>query len=384
MTTQNVFCTAPWVGLTIREDGHVRTCCIGEKSLGDLNKQSIDDIVRSPTLIDIQQKMLSGLPDLENCKSCVSLQEKSGIATLKEHYNQFYPTFDPNQIELMCLDIRWNNACNLSCMYCTPKFSSVWQDRLEIKRSSVVKDYQDNLLQWILDRSHQTQEITLVGGEPLLMKQNYALIDQLSDQCKISIITNLSYDLPRLPCITKMLSRPKENTIWNVSLDNTGSQFEYVRQGASWQQVKDNLIYLNQHWNELVSVNFVVSMFSVFEVVSTVQILHQLGVKKITFLPITSNSAIDVFNMPDSIRLVAAKQLRLAQQWHFANIFHEDRDLYPLKGLDIIIEQLSKPNAHPLISKDAFFEKIKWYNSYNTQNFQDLWPNVIDLVEKYL
>ena len=384
MTTQNVFCTAPWVGLTIREDGHVRTCCIGEKSLGDLNEQSIDDIVNSPTLIKIQQKMLSGLPDLENCKSCVSQQQQAGIAPLKEHYNQFYPTFDLDQIKLMCLDIRWNNTCNLGCMYCTPKFSSVWQDRLTIKRSPVVKDYQDDLLQWILDRSHQTQEITLVGGEPLLMKQNYELINQLSDQCKISIITNLNYDLPRLPCITKMLSRPKENTIWNVSLDNIGAQFEYVRHGASWQQVKDNLIYLNQHWDELVSVNFVVSMFSAFEVVHTVQVLHQLGVKKITFLPIINNSAIDVFNMPEPIRLAAAEQLQLAQQWHFTNTHPEDRDFNPLKGLDIIIEQLSKPNTHTPVSKDEFFEKIKWYDSYNTQNFQDLWPNVIDLVEKYL
>jgi hypothetical protein len=45
---------------------------------------------------------------------------------------------------------------------------------------------------------------------------------------------------------------------------------------------------------------------------------------------------------------------------------------------------LSNPNTHPSISKDEFFEKINWYDSYSTQNFQYLWPNVIDLVEKYL
>jgi MoaA/NifB/PqqE/SkfB family radical SAM enzyme len=35
-----VYCTAPFNGLTIREDGHVRTCCSGINSLGNLNKDT--------------------------------------------------------------------------------------------------------------------------------------------------------------------------------------------------------------------------------------------------------------------------------------------------------------------------------------------------------
>jgi MoaA/NifB/PqqE/SkfB family radical SAM enzyme len=384
MTTQKVFCTAPWAGFTVRENGQVLTCCVGKIPLGNLNQQSIDSIVKSPTLVEIQKKMLSGESNLENCKFCIDEQKKSGVAGLQQHYNRFYPTFDPDQVKLKCLDIRWHNTCNLGCVYCTPTFSSVWQDRLKIKRSTVVKDYQDELLEWILDRSSETEEITLVGGEPMLMKQNYSLINQLSDQCRISIITNLSYDLSRLPCITKMLSRPKENTIWNVSLDNIGKQFEYVRNGSSWQQVSDNLQYLNQHWNNLVNINLVYSMFSAFDIVKTVQVLHQLGFKKINFVSINENPSVDVFNMPEPIRQAAAEQLQLTKQWHFENIHPEDKDFYPLNGLDAMLDHLSGLNVQSTITKDTFFDKIKWYDQYNTQKFQDLWPNVIDLVEKYL
>jgi len=384
MTPQNIFCTAPWSGLTVKENGEVLTCCVGQTSLGNLNQQGIDHILQSSTLSKIKQKMLSGAPDFENCKECVRQQSHAGIAPVREHYNHFYPTVTTDQTRLQCLDIRWNNLCNLSCMYCTPKLSSTWQDRLNIKRSPVAKDYQDELLEWILLRSHDTKEITLVGGEPMLMKQNFKLIESLPDQCKISIITNLNYDLPQLPCIPKMLSRPKENTIWNVSLENTGKQFEYVRHGADWQQIRSNLMYLTQHWKELVSVNFVFCMFSAFDIVETVKILHGLGVKKITFSPINMCPTLDVFNMPEPIRLAAANQLQMAQEWHLENIPPDDRSLYPLKGLDAIIDQLSKPSTANFISRQVFFDKIKWYDSYNTQKFHDLWPNVIDLVEKYL
>lgn len=64
-----VFCTAPWAGLTVREDGHVKTCCVGGTSLGNLNDTSIQEILKSQSLADIQQNMLSGEPDKKNCRA---------------------------------------------------------------------------------------------------------------------------------------------------------------------------------------------------------------------------------------------------------------------------------------------------------------------------
>jgi len=384
MTHHKVFCTAPWTGLTIRENGFVKTCCVGEVNLGNLNYQSMDDILNSPSLKEIQKKMSNGEPDLQNCKHCISEQKQAGFAALQQHYNQYYPEFNPNQIELKNLDLRWNNVCNLGCMYCGPDFSSVWENRLEIKRGTAVKDYQDDLLAWILKHSTEIQELMLVGGEPMLMKQNYSLLNQLPDECRVSIITNLSYNITTLPCISNLLRRPKENTVWNVSLENTGFQFEYVRNGGSWEQVKNNLEYLNQNWPGFVNVNFVYSMFSAFDILETIKTLHELGIKKINFVTINQRPTIDVFNMPDPIRQEAARQLNLAQQWHMKNIHPEDRNLYPLEGADSIFNQLMKPNTTPSVTKENFLTKIQWYDQYNTQKFQDLWPNVIDLVARYL
>jgi organic radical activating enzyme len=381
---QKVYCTAPWTGLTVREDGHVQTCCVGGTSLGNLNEISIEKILDSQPLKDIQRKMLSGEPDQKNCQSCIDSETQSGLATLKEHYNLFYPDFDKDHLKLQSLDVRWNNSCNLGCMYCDPTFSSVWQNRLNIKRDSVIKSYQDELLQWILSRSTEINEVMLVGGEPMLMKQNYRLLDSLSGQCKISIITNLSYNLPELPCISRLLSRPRSNTKWNVSLENTGMKFEYVRNLGKWSQIEDNFRYLAQHWPETISINFVYSMFSAFDIVDTIKTFHQFEIKKINMFPITDNYTMDVFNMPAVIRKKAAHELESARKWHFENLHPEDRDFYPIQGIDAIINRLIESEEPASIKLPMFNDQIIQYDQYNSKKFRDLWPNVIDLVEEYL
>lgn len=387
-----IYCTAPWVGLTVREDGHVRTCCMGNISLGNLNQNSMDEVLASHQLKQIKQQMLAGQPDQENCKSCILEEKHTGFSTLKNHYNKYYPKFDHDHFELQFLDVRWNNSCNLGCVYCNERFSSVWENRLKIKRAPVVKPYQDDLLQWILDRSGEISELMLVGGEPMLMKQNYELLNQLSDQCKLSIITNLSYDLPKLPCTPRLLSRPRQNIRWNISLENTGMKFEYVRNMGKWSQIENNFRYLTQHWPETISINFVYSMFSAFDIMETIRTFHQFGIKKINLFPISvtnrdsssNNHSMDIFNMPASIRIKAAQELELAREWHHENLHPEDRDFYPIQGIDIIINQLNESENQPSVTLNMFRDQIAWYDQYNNQKFKDLWPDVIDLVEKYL
>ena len=379
-----IYCTAPWSGVTVREDGHVRTCCVGTTSLGNLNENTIDQIINSTTLDQIRQDMLSNNPNLQNCGSCIKSEKQSGLATLKQHYNEFYPITNVNEFNLKNLDIRWNNTCNLGCMYCNQTFSSTWQDRLGLDRSSVVKHYQNNLLDWILDNASQLQEIMLVGGEPMLMKQNYAVLNRLPDQSKVSIITNLSYDLPNLPCTPKLLSRPRKNTVWNVSLENTKSQFEYVRNGSKWKLIQRNLEYLTQHWPNTISINFVYSMFSAFSITDTVQILNQLGIKKINLFAIKGNPTMDVFNMPMPIRMAAADELERAIKWHVDQLHPEDKDLYTFNGADATLAQLRKSTGLSRITLDSFLSKIEWYDQYNETNFATLWPNVLDLVKKHL
>jgi MoaA/NifB/PqqE/SkfB family radical SAM enzyme len=384
MTNPTVYCSAPWNGLTIREDGHVRTCCIGQTSLGNLNKVSIQEIENSEALKQIQQKMLSGQPDLDNCSGCVKLVSQSGLATLRNYYNTNYPDINHNLLKLKVVDVRWNNICNLGCLYCNEQFSSTWNNRLTHKiHTKPVKEYQDDLLLWILKHVDSIQELMLVGGEPLLMKQNYELLKHLPNDCRISIITNLSYDLKNNPAFLPLLEKSKETVVWNVSLENLENKFEYVRSGADWEQLKNNLVLLSEHWPQSISINMTYSMFSAFDIVDTIKQFHNFGIKKFNIFAVTQNRSIDVFNMPTAIKQLAYQQLKQAYCWHNDQIHPEDKQLYQWVGVEQLLSHLESSEEHP-IGLEEFENKIKWYDQWSVNKFSELWPEVHDLARQYL
>lgn len=368
-----VYCTAPWNGLTIRENGEVKTCCVGKTTLGNLNSQSIQKIESGKILANLRKSMLQDSPNLDNCRDCIDHENRSGLSSLRQHYLQHYPSID--HLQLQFLDIRWNNTCNLGCMYCSPLFSSTWVDRLSSnKKITPVRPYQDQLLDWILERADHVKEIMLVGGEPMLMKQNYALLERLPQDCRISIITNLSYDLEHLPCINNLLSRPAECVVWNVSLENTGQQFEYVRNGAKWAKVEHNLKYIVSRWP--VSVSMVYNLFSAFDLVNTIKTLGGLGIRKFNFMPVGGVNEIDIFRMPESVKLIALAELEQAIKWHTQSIHPEDQDLYTMQGTEPLLASLKLPTTEP-ISVEEIKQKIKWFDSWNNKRFEDLWPNAV-------
>lgn len=380
-----VYCTAPWNGVTVRENGDVKTCCQGNTTLGNLNNTSIQEILKSENLSSIRNLMSNGEPDIQNCNFCIHQERTTGLSSLRQHYLNYYPNVYADT-QLKNLDIRWNNLCNLGCMYCSPTFSSTWEDRLNItKISRPVKEYQDDLLDFILEKVDQVEEIMLVGGEPLLMKQNYKLLQSIPKRTRISIITNLSYDLEKLPCIDNLLDRPAENTIWSISLENLDQQFEYVRNGASWSQVEKNLKFLNKHWPDTASVIMVYSMFNAFDIHNVITRLHSFGIKKFTLQSYFGPNEINVFNMPKVIQHAAHDVLLQARDFHYSNIHPDDIDSYQINNLDSLSEKLkdSDPPNHP-VSKKEFFERISWYNKWNKTQYSDLWPYVIDLVQQHL
>lgn len=293
------------------------------------------------------------------CQSCIDQERTNGLATLRQHYLKFYPEFDQERLTLKFIDVRWNNSCNLGCLYCSPSFSSVWVDRLQQQNKvRPTKSYQDDLLHWILERIDHVREIMLVGGEPLLMKQNYYLLSQLPMDCKISIITNLSYNLKELPCWKDLIKRPADNVIWNVSLENIGKKFEYVRSGGIWSQVEKNIMLLKQYWPDTVSLNMVYNLFSAFDLLDTIEYFHSNNIKKFNLFPVNNNAQIELSNFPHDIRLQAANYLELTMQRHLDLIHVEDRALYPLQGSHSILKSLLEKQGKHTITLETFEKQI--------------------------
>ena len=377
------YCTAPWTGLIIKENGNVGCCCPGTTVLGNVKSEHIDDILNSFELKKIKKDLLENQYN-NNCETCYSLEKNSGTATPRNHFNFHFPDINKG---LQFLDLRWNNLCNLNCVYCGPSFSSTWEEKLNPNKTKTIRNsYDIELEEWILSKSTQIYELILIGGEPLLMKQNIALLEKISDDARLSVITNLSYNLSNNPCAKLLFKRPQDNTLWNISVENYGNKFEYIRTGADWNQFKTNLELLVTHAPNTVNLLMVYGIFSALDLLNTVRMYYSLGVKKIQLQMLGENPALDLFNFPISILTIARNQLAEVIAWQ-KHTYGIDYDLYKCPDIDAILTKLDEMlynNNHQVISKSNFISEIEKYDHWTKHKFSELWTNEYNLILKEL
>ena len=250
------FCAAPWRGLHINPRGDVKTCCAGDPNmLGNLNDQSIEQILNGPTLKEIRKTMSTGQVH-SYCSNCVKA-ERFGADSERQWHNRVNPDIDyataGDQYHYpVIVDVRWNTTCNLSCNYCSEWASSRWSALKGIPFKSGTRPYYEQVCDFIQQHPEHVKEVALVGGEPLLLPENERLLDVIPEQSVITIITNMSVDLERNKIFKKLAQRTRVG--WSMSFDNIGPQFEYVRYGGDWSLLKRNLATIkdlmkNQgHW----------------------------------------------------------------------------------------------------------------------------------------
>lgn len=238
-----VYCTAPWRGLHIDPTGDVKVCCAGRRgALGNLNSNSIQQILSGPALSQLRQDILADKPS-DYCEICRN-SEKYGGSSERHWHLEIDKDFDLDTADLAVhrpsiIDARWNNTCNLKCVYCSPMASSRWAAAWGHRVDTSTRHYYDQITNLVRENSESLREVALVGGEPLLLKENLGLIDSIPEQTQIVVITNLSLDLERNEIFQKLRKRRKVS--WSISFENVGDRFEFVRDGARWDQLKANL-----------------------------------------------------------------------------------------------------------------------------------------------
>lgn len=247
----NFYCAAPWRGLHINPRGDVKTCCAGDPNmLGNLDTQTIEEILHSPLMQEIRQSLRQGQPH-KYCYNCVQA-ERYGRSE-RDWHNNVSPEFNPNDASDIehkptLIDVRWNTTCNLSCNYCAPACSSKWASLKQVPFKSGARPYYEQVCDYLEQHQDSIKEVALVGGEPLLLPENERLLDVIPQDCVVTLITNVAVDFETNKIFKKLRTRNRVG--WSLSFDNIGQQFEYVRYGASWDQLQKNLIQIKQLFTE--------------------------------------------------------------------------------------------------------------------------------------
>jgi MoaA/NifB/PqqE/SkfB family radical SAM enzyme len=239
----NFYCAAPWRGLHINPRGDVKTCCAGDPNmLGNLNTQTIEEILHGPVMQEIRQTVRSGQLHKTYCYNCIQA-ERYGRSE-RDWHNNVSPEFDPTTAAdtehlPTLIDVRWNTTCNLSCNYCAEACSSSWANLKGVPVKSGARPYYEQVCNYLEQHQDSIREVALVGGEPLLLPENVRLLDVIPKECTLTLITNGSVDLARNKIFHKLAERNRVG--WSISFDNTDKQFEYVRYGGSWDLLRSNI-----------------------------------------------------------------------------------------------------------------------------------------------
>lgn len=229
------------MSLFVYDDGNVKSCCAGQWSWGNLKEQSLMDIINSPKVKQLKQDIINGVPN-SYCSYCKGCEDNAGESQ-RQYFDKFTMSdeqlYNPDVFDLMMVDMRWNNLCNLNCAYCDTMWSTTWQKLKGLPMPDLKTNHYVSVLQLVKDRSDNMEAIIMGGGEPLLHTQNVELLQSLPKDIHIDIMTNLSTNLSHSAVYAELTK--KTNVNWCVSFENLGDEFEFVRHGARWERMQTNL-----------------------------------------------------------------------------------------------------------------------------------------------
>jgi organic radical activating enzyme len=166
------------------------------------------------------------------------------------------------------VEVNFNHACNLACSYCSPQFSSTWEQ--EINRlggyptSRIHNDpshftgrnrpipardanpYVEAFWRWWPTLYPQLKHFRMTGGEPLMDKNTYRVFDYVlalpNPDLHLNVTSNFSVETglfeKYIGYVKQLCNTQIEHFMQYVSLDSGNAhQAEYIRHGMNYDRV---------------------------------------------------------------------------------------------------------------------------------------------------
>lgn len=259
--------------------------------------------------------------------------------------------------DIITLDYYPSNYCNYSCVMCSGGASSqrqVFELKFLIdKQEKIVLNAKDPDFYELLK---QVEIINFTGGETVLQKQVYELIDYLIQEKLASNIT--------ITLLTNASSYPEElmekfsqfkGVVYNISIDGIGDVIEYQRRGCNWSTVEANSVKLLSVGYIGIVINYVLTAINVFSVMDFVDwaYSHNIGPKYIDDLDVSFINISPVFRLdflgqevlPPELKEIAVERLQQGKLRYSAK--SGVLELYYTKLIDRIIHIVKSAEHRP-------------------------------------
>ena len=245
----------------------------------------------------MRTNMLAG----KECKECTKCyeQEQHGAFSMRNDSNRNYGHHiaeaeqtnvdgSVDDFKIRYWDVRFSNLCNFSCRSCGPIFSSNWyNDHVKLynrkpdvlgrdmARVEYTAGNEESMLEQMEQHIPYLEQVYFAGGEPLIMKEHYYLLEKLIEHGKTDIRIQYNTNFSEMRYKDKHVYdywKHFKNVSVGASLDASGARAELIRKGADWEQTLENR---QRMLSEVPHVDFYVS-----STISAMNALHVLDFHK--------------------------------------------------------------------------------------------------------
>ena len=402
VTESNYFCMMPWVHMHAYPDGRVYPCCLADywHPVGDLRKNTMIEIWNNEKYKELRRNMLEEKPS-QVCNKCYE-QESNGFFSMRYDSNRNYghhiqdiessgpDGYNPN-FKLRYWDVRFSNLCNFRCRTCGPTFSSNWYNDY-VKMYSKVPDVlgrdmarieytagdENSMLEQMEAHIPYLEQVYFAGGEPLIMKEHYYLLEKLIEYGKTDVRIQYNTNFSELAFKDKHVFdywKHFKHISVGASLDASGARAELMRKGTVWSQTVENR---RKMIVEVPHVDFYIAA-----TISAMNVLHildfhrewvELGLVK------PKDFNFNICQSPEWYRIdifptkFKEEVLRPAYEKHLAWLEPHDDLQRASNGFKSAINFMTKEDRSHLMPK--FIEEVDKFDHLRSENFWTTFPEL--------
>lgn len=263
-------CYAPWHSILVRFNGDIVPDSVYTNRYGNVLETPLIELLNAHTASYTRESIKLGILPPE-CQQCVKKESAVGHSRrlfFKDLLNPMLENkeydYSKNPTDILFLEFNMSNICNLKCRMCDGINSSAWvKDDIKLAKNGNpyfrrVNDPEfgyTNKSDQIIEKLFEDptpfmnlRYLSIKGGEPYMEPANKIILQKFID---LGIASQITLDWTTNGTIVDEevhdLAKQYGETKWTVSLEGTGSLYEYIRGGKNFTfaQLNENLKQYN-------------------------------------------------------------------------------------------------------------------------------------------
>ncbi len=429
------FCVLPWLQLPIGpQEQNVSLCthsCNKTLKTPDgqpysFTKHTLDEIWNGKSMREIRKKMLTG-KKVENCQRCYNFEAIGKISIRNWRNQQWLGSSSKSRVPILnkvrksskndykttppeILDISFGNLCNLQCRMCGPENSSKIQNELEQLSKQYKKEmsylsvdlemlkksknwyknsrFLENVYRWTPD----LKEILFIGGEPVLIKEVWELIEYIKKNGYAkNIALQMNINCTYVPKKLLDAFNHFKKVILRLSIDGYKEVQEYIRYPSKWEVIEKNVMSILKEKNKNTEVVIyptlqIYNIFNITELFQWANKFHQVdNVFLFSDHLVMGHKKLDIDILPRHIKEICLNKILDFEKKCFSPITEDEkyRIGFFYNGLKTLKNLLKRdPPSDSQYHLAEFRKYTEMLDKSRGNSFQKTFPELYELLEE--